>query len=61
MQDWGTASLHINNAAFDEKGAVLTVLGKTGARRIRIVASVPYLITWVNFHPMKDEPKLHYG
>ena len=51
------ASLHLNNVAFDEKGAVLTVLGKTGARRIRIVASVPYLITWVNFHPMKDEPK----
>lgn len=51
------ASLQVNNIAFDEKGAVLTVLGKTGARRIRIVSSVPHLLTWINSHPMKDNPK----
>jgi len=51
------ATLQINNVAFDEKGAVLTVLGKTGARRIRVVSSVPYLLTWINSHPMKDDPK----
>ena len=51
------ASLQMNNLAFDEKGAVLNVLGKTGARRIRIVSSVSYLLAWINCHPMKNEPK----
>ena len=51
------ASLQINNVAFDEKGAVLTVIGKTGARRIRIVSSVPYLLTWINSHPLRNDNK----
>lgn len=51
------ASLQVNNIAFDEKGAVLNVLGKTGSRRIRIVSSVPYLLAWINSHPMRNNPK----
>jgi ribosomal protein L40E len=51
------ASLKINNIAFDKKGAVLTVFGKTGSRRIRIVSSVPYLLTWLNNHPLKNDDK----
>ena len=51
------ASLQINNVAFDEKGAVLTVMGKTGARRIRIVSSVPHLLTWINSHPLRNDNK----
>ncbi|MBI2557720.1 tyrosine-type recombinase/integrase, partial [Candidatus Woesearchaeota archaeon] len=51
------ASLQVNNIAFDEKGAVMTVIGKTGSRRIRIVSSVPYLLAWINSHPMRNNPK----
>jgi len=51
------ASLRINNIAFDEKGAILTVFGKTGSRRIRVVSSVSYLLTLINNHPFKDDNK----
>ena len=47
------ASLQIKNVNFDEHGAVLDVLGKTGPRPIRIISSVPYLATWMENHPLK--------
>jgi site-specific recombinase XerD len=37
------ASLRIKNVSFDRYGAKLIVRGKTGMRRIRIIASTPYL------------------
>jgi len=30
--------------------------GKTGARRVIVVASVPYLATWLQNHPLKRDP-----
>jgi hypothetical protein len=41
---------------FDSYGAKLLVNGKTGARRVRIVSSVPYLTKWINEHPLKGDP-----
>jgi len=44
-------NLKVKNVEFDEYGALLTVTGKTGPRRIRIVSSVPFLKEWLRDHP----------
>lgn len=49
-------SIKIRNVRFDEYGAVLTVTGKTGMRRVRIIASAPALATWLDNHPFKGKP-----
>jgi hypothetical protein len=50
-------SLKVKHIFFDEYGAQLIVNGKTGQRRIRIIASVPYLTEWLNKHRDKDNPE----
>lgn len=50
-------TLKIKHVHLDQYGANLLVDGKTGARKIRIVLSVPYLTKWINVHPMKDDPE----
>jgi site-specific recombinase XerD/ribosomal protein L37E len=50
-------SLRIKHARFDDHGGILMVDGKTGARRVRIVSSVPYLTAWINEHNGKDNPE----
>lgn len=49
--------LKIGQVKFDEHGAQLFVTGKTGFRRVRVVASVPYLSDWINRYPRKDDPE----
>lgn len=49
------ASLQIGNINLDEYGIVLNVNGKTGPRPIRTIASTPYLSTWLQNHPFKDD------
>ena len=49
-------TLRIRNIQFDEYGAVLIVAGKTGMRRVRIVASSPALAGWLRDHPGRDNP-----
>jgi len=49
--------LRIKNLVFDKYGAQLVVHGKTGYRRIRVIASVPYLVEWLNEHPNKNDPE----
>jgi len=49
--------LRINQVKFDQYGALLLVNGKTGFRRVRVVASAPYLTEWINNHPLKDDQK----
>jgi len=51
------ASLRIKQVHFDEHGTVLIIKGKTGMRRVRLIASDPYLRQWVNAHPAKDDPE----
>ena len=48
-------SLSIKNVRFDEYGAILIVNGKTGMRRVRIIASAPILANWLNHHPLKND------
>lgn len=51
--------LQVKNINFDQYGAILTVHGKTGARRVRIVFSVSYLAAWLDVHPGKDDPNAY--
>ena len=47
--------LRRKHVVFDEYGTVLLVDGKTGPRRVRIVAATPLLANWINEgHPFKD-------
>lgn len=48
-------NLKILNIKFDKMGAVLSVFGKTGSRNIRVMASTPYLMSWLANHPNKDD------
>ena len=47
-------TLAIKNVLFDKHGAVLTVNGKTGSRRIRILKNAPFLANWLNNHPFRE-------
>ena len=46
--------MRLKNVAFDDYGTVLVVNGKTGMRRVRAIASTPYLQSWLNQHPKKS-------
>ena len=48
--------MKLKNVQFDNYGAVLLVNGKTGSRRVRIIASVQILSQWLQEHPDKDNP-----
>jgi integrase/recombinase XerD len=48
-------TLRIRNVQFDEYGAQLIVSGKTGMRRVRIIASAPKLAQWLENHPLKED------
>lgn len=47
----------LKSIEFDQYGALLTLKGKTGMRRVRAISSVPYLMDWINHHPRKDDPE----
>ena len=49
-------SICIKHVKFDEHGAMINVTGKTGARPIRLIRSVPNLSQWINSHPYRDNP-----
>ncbi len=53
-------SLELKHITFDEHGAVIQVPDrpgcKTGARRIRIIESVPELKSWLKSHPYRGSP-----
>ncbi|HOW14328.1 site-specific integrase [Methanosarcina sp.] len=49
-------AVKLKNVELDEYGAVLTFPeGKTGARRVRLIFSTPYLREWLDDHPRKDD------
>ncbi|MFH0896554.1 MAG: site-specific integrase [Candidatus Bathyarchaeota archaeon] len=50
-------SLKIKNVTPNTHGAHLMVNGKTGMRMVLIIASVPYLMEWLNKHPQKRNPE----
>ncbi|MFA5032783.1 MAG: tyrosine-type recombinase/integrase [bacterium] len=50
-------TLRLKHLIFDKYSAVLTVNGKTGMRRIRVIGATPYLASWKDVHPDKDDPE----
>ena len=50
-----TLSLKILNVKFDQHGAVLIVDGKTGPRRVRVIAAASALASWLNIHPLRND------
>ncbi len=51
--------LRLKHLSFDRYGAVLIVDGKTGMRRIRLVASALSLQRWIEEHPRKGDPEAY--
>lgn len=49
-------SMLIKDVKFEEGYTALTLRGKTGARRVIVVAATPYLMNWVQNHPLKNKP-----
>lgn len=47
-------SLRLRDVKFDEYGAVLNLIGKTGQRAVRIIASAQHLKQWMENHPFKN-------
>ncbi|MDP2767143.1 MAG: tyrosine-type recombinase/integrase [Candidatus Methanoperedens sp.] len=50
-------NLKIKHVKFDQYEAVLMVDGKTGMRRVKIIFSSPYLATWLENHPFRQNPE----
>ncbi|MBR9706215.1 tyrosine-type recombinase/integrase [Candidatus Pacearchaeota archaeon] len=48
--------LKIKDVILDDYGASITVNGKTGMRRLRLIDSVPAITAWLNSHPLRDNP-----
>ena len=48
-------SCRLNSLTFDELGCNMVVNGKTGARKVRLIASTPYLANWLEHHPYKHD------
>ena len=51
-----TLSLRIKDVKIDEYGAIINVIGKTYARPVRLIRSVPNLLVYLQNHPFKNEP-----
>lgn len=54
-------SVIISNLSYTDDGLIQLMIetGKTGGRRVLLIPSVPYLSTWLNHHPLKDDPKAY--
>ena len=51
-------TLRIEDVIFDQYGMVLSVTGKTGSRRVRVIGdSVAYVNEWIRTHPSKSAGK----
>jgi len=50
-------SLKLKHISHDKNGFLISVIGKTGARKVRIHSSQIELAAWLNTHPFKDDPE----
>lgn len=51
-------NIKLKDIDFDKYGALLTIYGKTGARKIRVIASSPAISNWLIEHPNRDDKEL---
>jgi len=49
--------LKLKQLEFDKYGCLVTLEGKTGARKIRLISSFPALVNWLNSHPDRNNPE----
>ncbi|MBS7612227.1 tyrosine-type recombinase/integrase [Candidatus Bathyarchaeota archaeon] len=49
-------SMRMRDVKFEEGYTALTLSGKTGSRRVIVVASTPYLMNWMQNHPLRSKP-----
>ena len=49
--------IQIKHIQFDQYGALIMLYGKTGSRRIRLIASSPMLAKWLSVHPDRENPE----
>lgn len=47
-------TIRIKSIEFDNYGCLISILGKTGARKLRIINSTSYIANWINNHPDKN-------
>jgi site-specific recombinase XerD len=50
-------TMRIRDVAFEERYTALMLTGKTGSRRVIVVAATPYLTTWIQHHPRRADPE----
>ncbi|MFH1978271.1 MAG: site-specific integrase [Candidatus Aenigmatarchaeota archaeon] len=50
-------NMKIGDVTKQKYGYLLDVKGKTGARTPIIINAAPYLRSWINMHPLRDNPK----
>lgn len=50
-------TMKIKSIKHEDKSAIVSIHGKTGVRNIRVVASIPYLYSWLNVHPFRNDPE----
>ena len=48
--------LRLKDVEFDQYGCLVMFFGKTGSRRIRLIASSPMIAKWLNIHPDRNNP-----
>jgi integrase/recombinase XerD len=51
--------MKIKHVAFESHGARLSISGKTGARKILVIYSSPYLQQWINLHPHNSDTEAY--
>lgn len=47
--------MRIKDVVFDNYGTLITVSGKTGSRKLRLISSSPQIQNWIYNHPYKDQ------
>ena len=47
--------LRVGDVSWDKYGAIVTIRGKTGSRKVRVISSAPALGEWLSHHPKKDD------
>lgn len=50
-------NMKVKSVRFDQQGAVVSLEGESGVRRIRIVDSVPYIQAWLTVHALRKDPE----
>ena len=50
-------SLKLRHVAHDKNGFLISVIGKTSSRKVRLHSSQVELGAWINTHPLRDDPE----